>query len=292
MKKIRIFEWDVSAFANPRDHTGLDSICPLRDQLTSVRKSFTSDQINEELKYLEKGCLVWAEKRIKDNFKTISLFNHWLDLLGQIPKENTRCQQSNNQNRVTAFVDLVLNDITQNKKQELYQTVTQNHLPQFIYTTFEDINQKHTGFVDFFVSDDAKDLDMDRLGILISNLNGDPTLDVEKKMQELKESSLAAQKTFEEITNELSYADFSSGPKIKIQEGRQTEVLEARKQENRYFSAVTSSEAQTEIEKNQSSRNPSPQRQMPWRDILGAAILFGCLVTFAWAVYSLLQFLG
>jgi hypothetical protein len=290
MKKIRIFEWDDSGFANPRDYTGLDSICHLRDQLTSVRKSFTSDQINEELKYLEKGCLVWAEKRIKDNFKTISLFNHWLDLLGQIPNENTKFEQSNNQNRVKAFVDLVLNDIRQNKNQELYQTVTQIHLPQFIYTTFEDIHQKHNGFGDFFASDDAKDLDMDRLGIIISYLNDDPTLDVEKKMQELKESGLAAQKTFEEWTNKRSAADFSSGPQIKIQEDRQTEFLEARKQENRYLSAVTSSEAQTEIEKNQSSRNPSPQRQLPWRDILGAAILLGCLVTFAWAANSLLQF--
>ena len=141
----------MSGFANPRGYTGLDSICPLRDQLTSVRISFTSDQINEELKYLEKGCLVWAEKRIKDNFKTISLFNHWLDLLGQIPNENTKFEQSNNQNRVKAFVDLVLNDIRQNKNQELYQTVTQMHLPQFIYTTFEDISQKHTSFMDFFI---------------------------------------------------------------------------------------------------------------------------------------------
>ena len=73
--------------------------------------------------------------------------------------------------------------------------------------------------------------DMDRLGIIISYLNDDPTLDVEKKMQELKESGLAAQKTFEEWTNKRSAADFSSGPQIKIQEDRQTEFLEARKQE-------------------------------------------------------------
>ena len=126
---------------------------------------------------------------------------------------------------------------------------------------------------------------MDRLGCIIAYLADDPTLDVENKMQQLKESSLAAQKTLEEITNELSSADFSSGPQMKIQEDRRTESLEARKQQNRYLSAVTSSEAQTEIEKNESIRNPLPQRQLPWRDILGAAILLGCLVKQSSLVY-------
>ena len=70
-----------------------------------------------------------------------------------------------------------------------------------------------------------------------------------------------------------------------------TELLEAKKLENRFFSAITSSEAQIEAEKqDQITPLKSQRSQLPWRDILGAAILLGCLVTFAWAANSLLQF--
>jgi|TARA_R110002096_G_scaffold364689_1_gene557807 hypothetical protein len=40
----------------------------------------------------------------------------------------------------------------------------------------------------------------------------------------------------------------------------------------------------------ESIQHESPQRKLPWRDILGAAILLLCVGTFAWAVNSLLQF--
>ena len=70
-----------------------------------------------------------------------------------------------------------------------------------------------------------------------------------------------------------------------------TDLLEAKKLENRFFSAITSSEAQIEAEKqDQITPLKSQRSQLPWRDILGAAILLGCLVTFAWAANSLLQF--
>lgn len=70
-----------------------------------------------------------------------------------------------------------------------------------------------------------------------------------------------------------------------------TNLLEAKKLENRFFSAITSSEAQIEAEKQvQITPLKSQRSQLPWRDILGAAILLGCLVTFAWAANSLLQF--
>ena len=70
-----------------------------------------------------------------------------------------------------------------------------------------------------------------------------------------------------------------------------TDLLEAKKLENRFFSAITSSEAQIEAEKQvQITPLKSQRSQLPWRDILGAAILLGCLVTFAWAANSLLQF--
>ena len=70
-----------------------------------------------------------------------------------------------------------------------------------------------------------------------------------------------------------------------------TELLEAKKLENRFFSAITSSEAQIEAEKQvQITPLKSQRSQLPWRDILGAAILLLCVGTFAWAVNSLLQF--
>lgn len=40
----------------------------------------------------------------------------------------------------------------------------------------------------------------------------------------------------------------------------------------------------------ESIQHEPPQRKLPWRDILGAAILLLCVGTFAWAVNSLLQF--
>ena len=70
-----------------------------------------------------------------------------------------------------------------------------------------------------------------------------------------------------------------------------TELLEAKKLENRFFSAITSSEAQIEAEKQvQITPLKSQRSQLPWRDILGAAILLLCVGTFAWAVNSLWQF--
>mgnify|MGYP001160810174 CR=1 FL=1 len=68
MAKERIFDWNLKGFADARSRTGLDSINPLRDQLTSARISFTSGQIKEELEFLENVALHFAEERIKFNF--------------------------------------------------------------------------------------------------------------------------------------------------------------------------------------------------------------------------------
>ena len=72
-----------------------------------------------------------------------------------------------------------------------------------------------------------------------------------------------------------------------------TDLLETKKLENRFFSVITSSEAQIEAEKKvQSTQLESRRHHLPWRDILAAAILLLCVGTFAWAVNSILQFFG
>ena len=72
-----------------------------------------------------------------------------------------------------------------------------------------------------------------------------------------------------------------------------TDLLEAKKLENWFFSVITSSEAQIEAEKKvQSTQLVSRRHHLPWRDILAAAILLLCVGTFALTVNSILQFLG
>ncbi|MDA9160033.1 RDD family protein [Rhodobacteraceae bacterium] len=110
-----------------------------------------------------------------------------------------------------------------------------------------------------------------------------------KHCSEMLSSQFEAAPVIENIPSSV-VSNFNEQPENK-EKFDATDLLEAKKLENRFFSAITSSEAQIEAEKqDQITPLKSQRSQLPWRDILGAAILLGCLVTFAWAANSLLQF--
>ena len=74
--------------------------------------------------------------------------------------------------------------------------------------------------------------------------------------------------------------------KEKISADTLKKVSEAKKRREQ-LTALGGQMRQAQVE---SIQHEPPQLKLPWRDILGAAILLLCVGTFAWAVNSLLQF--